>query len=63
MFIMPKKGFSGMMKKGGKRMNFSQSVIGHSAKRTKKPSVGMIVAPSAGTVTKNPPRVKGKRTF
>lgn len=50
-------------KKSGKKMNFSQAVIGHSSTRSKKKSVGKIVAPSAGTVTKNPDRVKGKRIF
>lgn len=49
--------------KNGKRMNFSQSVLGTKSMRSKKPSVGKIVCDSAGTVDMNPPKVKGKRIF
>lgn len=58
----------GKAKKSGKIMNFSQAVIGKSAMRSKKPSVGIIAAPSAGTVNKNPkkpkaPKLTGKRVY
>ena len=51
-------------KKSGKRMKFSQPVIGLSAKRKRKPSVGLISAPSAGTVIVPNKGVKrGKKVF
>lgn len=49
--------------KNGKRMNFSQSVLGTKSMRSKKPSVGKIVCASAGTVVENPPKKMGKRVF
>lgn len=48
--------------KSAKRMDFSQAVLGKSSERSSKPSVGRIVASSAGKVDENPPR-KGKRVY
>jgi hypothetical protein len=46
----------------GKKVPFSQAVLGESSKRSTKPSVGRIVVPSVGTVDENPPRKK-KRIY
>lgn len=60
------KGYKG--RKKGKAMNFSQAVLGTSSKRSKKKSIGITVAPSAGTVNKSPrkpkaPSLRGKRVY
>lgn len=50
--------------KSAKRMDFSQAVLGKSSERSSKPSVGRIVASSAGKVDENPPRkLPGKRIY
>ena len=56
------KPFKGTPKQ--KKVDFSQSVLGESSKRSNKPSVGNIAAPSRGTVNENPPKGRpGKRIY
>jgi hypothetical protein len=55
-------------RKTGKVMNFSQAVIGKSAKRTRKGTPGIIAVKSTGKVNMSPskaraPKLGGKRVY